>query len=155
MIIEIFLGALLTDLSKAFEWLSLPWPLIAKLNAQGFRIASLRLLQNCLSNHKERTNVNSDFSSCEEILFGVPQVSILGPLLFYIFLCDLFFIMNETNFASYSDDNTPDVVGNNIEDVIIKLQIHHWHFISGFMIIKWKLIQANAISFVAQMTKLT
>ena len=58
----------------------------------------------------------------KHVLFVVPQGSILGPLLFNIFLCDLFFIMNETDFASYADDNTPYVVGSNIEDVIIKLQ---------------------------------
>ena len=114
-------GALLTDLSKAFDCLSHDL-LIAKLNAYGFSIAALRLVQNYLSNRKQRTKINSDFSSWEEILFGVPQGSILGPLLFNIFLCDLFFIMNETDFASYADDNTPYVVGNNIEDVIIKLQ---------------------------------
>ena len=55
-----------------------------------------------------------------KFLFGVPQGSILGPL--SLFFCDLFFIINETDFASYADDNTPYVVGNNIEDVIIKLQ---------------------------------
>ena len=114
-------GDLLTDLSKAFVCLSHDL-LIAKLNAYGFSIAALRLVQNYLSNRKQRTKINSDFSSWEEILFGVPQGSILGPLLFNIFLCDLFFIMNETDFASYADDNTPYVVGNNIEDVIIKLQ---------------------------------
>ena len=114
-------GKLLTDLSKAFDCFSHDL-LIAKLNAYGFSIAALRLVQNYLSNRKQRTKINSDFSSWEEILFGVPQGSILGPLLFNIFLCDLFFIMNETDFASYADDNTPYVVGNNIEDVIIKLQ---------------------------------
>ena len=68
-------------------------------------------MQNYLSNRKQRTKINSDFSSWEEVLVGVhlgPYLaSILGPLLFNIFLCDLFFIMNETDFASYADDNTP------------------------------------------------
>ena len=115
-------GALLTDLSKAFDCLSHDL-LIAKLNAYGFSIVALRLVQNYLSNCKQRTKINSDFSSWEEILFGVPQGSILGPLSFNIVLCDFFFIVNETEFASYADDNTPYVVGNNIEDVIIKLQM--------------------------------
>ena len=97
-------GALQTDISKAFDCLS-HGLLIAKLNAYGFSIAALRLVQNYLSNRKQRTKINSDFSSWEEILFGVPQGSILGPLLFKNFLCDLFFIMNETDFASYTDDN--------------------------------------------------
>ena len=38
-------------------------------------------------------------------------------------MCDLFFIMNETDFASYTDDNTPYVVGSNIEEVVTKLRM--------------------------------
>ena len=50
------------------------------------------------------------------------QGSILGPLLFNIFLCDLFFIIDDIDFASYADDNTPYTIGNDMEDVIFKLQ---------------------------------
>ena len=106
-------------------------------------------MQNYLSNRKQRTKITSGFSSWEEILFGVPQRSTVGPLLFNIFLCDLFFIMSETDFASYADDNTPYVVGSNIEDVIIKLQNASLTLFQLFYDNQRKLTQTNAISFVA------
>ena len=72
-------GALLTDLSKAFD--GLPYDLlIAKLNAYAFSLPALRLVLSYLPNRKQRTKINSNFSSWEEILFGVPQGSILRPL---------------------------------------------------------------------------
>ena len=64
-------------------------------------------------------------------MFRVPQGSILGPLLFNIFLCDLFLIMENIDIASYADDNTPYTTGNSIEEVIQKLEnaaktLFHW-----------------------------
>ena len=114
-------GAILIDLSKAFEYLPHDL-LLAKLNAYGFSLPALRLVQNYLSNRKQRTKMNSGSGSWEEILLGLPQGSILGPLLFNIFLCDLFFIMNDVEFASYADHNTPFFVGDDLNDVILKMQ---------------------------------
>ena len=82
-------GALLTDLSKAFDCLDHEL-LIAKLNAYGFSLPALRLVHDYLSTKKQRTKVNKTYNSWLEIVFGVSQGSILGPLLFSIFLADLF-----------------------------------------------------------------
>ena len=64
--------------------------------------------------------LNSEYSSWEEIMFRVTQESILGPLLFNIFLCDLFLVMENVDIVSYTDDNTPYTTGNSIEEVIQK-----------------------------------
>ena len=54
------------------------------------------------------------------ILFVVPQGSILGLLLFNIFLCDLFLFLHDIPVANYADDNTPYCTGLKISDVLIK-----------------------------------
>ena len=77
-------GALLTDLSKAFDCLSHEL-IIAKLNAYELSLSALKLIQSYLSERKQRTKINQAYSSREEILFGVPQGSIFGPILFHIF----------------------------------------------------------------------
>ena len=77
-------GALLTDLSKAFDCL-LHDLLIAKLAAYGFD-GSLVFIQSYLSERQQSTKVNNAYSTCSDILNGVPQGSILAPLLFNIYI---------------------------------------------------------------------
>ena len=62
------------------------------------------------------------WSPREDTLFRVRQGSIIGTLLFNIFLFNLFFIMNETDFASYADDNTPYRTANTVGEVIQSLE---------------------------------
>ena len=99
-------GALLTDLSKAFDCISHDL-LIAKLYAYGFDMQAITLVHSYLSDRKQRVKVSNTFSSWSNIIYGVPQGSILGPLLFNIYICDLFLSYDVTDIANYADDNTP------------------------------------------------
>ena len=56
------------------------------------------------------------------IIFRVPQGSILGPPLFNIFLAGLFFIINDIDIANYADDNTPYVIADNTDGLIKSLE---------------------------------
>ena len=106
-------GALLTDLSKAFDCYSNDL-LIVKLHACGFDLMALKPIQSYLSNRKERTKINLNYTSRKEILFGVSQGSIIGPLLLNIFLCDLFWVISKTDFTSYAGENMHYISGDSI-----------------------------------------
>ena len=91
--------------------------LIAKLNAFGFDKKSLSFISAYLYNRKQKTKVGLKFSDFLNILFAVPQGSILRPILFIIFIADLFFSNNDIDFASYADDITPYVCEQNFSEV--------------------------------------
>ena len=86
-----FAGAVLMDLSKAFDTTNHNL-LVAKLHTYGFRNDSLKLLYSYLKNQWYRTKINHKFSSWKELSQGVPQGSVLRPLLFNICLNNLFFL---------------------------------------------------------------
>ena len=109
-------GALLTDLSKAFDCICHDL-LVAKLHAYGLSLPALKMIQAYVLNRKQRTKIGPSYSKWENITFGVPQGSILGPLLLNIFLCDLFMEQEDCCFTNYADDTTPYVVANNTADV--------------------------------------
>ena len=110
-------AALLADLSKAFYCIVHDF-LIAKLEAYGFSYESLKVIYNYLKDRKHRAKVNNSFSDFIDLLLRVLQGSILGPLWFNIYICDLFFFVEGDNVISYNDDATPYSNGKNVVTVL-------------------------------------
>ena len=92
---------------------------IIKLHAYGFDKTSAEDLKDYLSYRKLKTKINETFNSWTNILHGVPQGSILGPLIFNVFLCDLFLFKPNIDLVSYADDNTPFKMGGSSELEVI------------------------------------
>jgi len=128
-------GSILMDLSKAFDCIDHDL-LIAKLAAYGLNHQSLKLFKCYLSNRFQRTKIGSCCSSWLLILKGVPQGSILGPLLFNIFINDLLSIVNKTDICNFADDNTIYSCASSLEEVISNLKddlsdILSWFKVNG------------------------
>ena len=93
------------DLSKAFD--CLPHDLvIRKLQAYGLDDSAVNLIKDYLSNRTQCVQLGNSRSSLRELVKGAPQGSIMGPLIFNIFLNDIFKFVKHCDLANYADDNT-------------------------------------------------
>ena len=109
------------DLSKAYD--CLPHDLlVAKFEAHGIDKTGLSLIYDYLSNCKQRTKTNSSYSRWYNIVRGVPQGSILGPLLFNVFINDLFLFIERTNICNFADDNTIYSCQNDLKTILKDLR---------------------------------
>ena len=98
-ICPIFMG-----LSKASDTLN-HGLLIAKLSIWVWNRRS-EIHEDLFNNQKAKVTVNKTFSEWERITTGIPQGSIIGPLLFNIFLNDLCLFISNSSLSNYADDNT-------------------------------------------------
>ena len=81
------------------------------LRYQSIKKWSLNFLFSYLENRKQRVRLNNIYSEWIDILFGVSQGSILDPLLFKVFLCNLFLFHHDIPVANYADGNNPYCTG--------------------------------------------
>ena len=93
------------DLSKAFGCIPHDM-LIAKLSAYGLTGNASKYIYTYLKNRKQFVRVNNVCSDFKYIISGVPQGSIVGPILFNAFLNDFFFCIRKASVHNFADDNT-------------------------------------------------
>ena len=113
-------GVVMIDLKKAFDTVNHSI-LIRKLRLYGFNEHTLNWFENYLSNRKQMTCLNGYMSDKKTVTCGVPQGSLLGPLLFSLYVNDLPSIIKHSELSLYADDTCIFYSSKNAEDITEKL----------------------------------
>uniref|UniRef100_A0A3P9M519 Reverse transcriptase domain-containing protein n=1 Tax=Oryzias latipes TaxID=8090 RepID=A0A3P9M519_ORYLA len=105
------------DLKKAFDTIN-HCILIHKLDRYGIRGLVLDWIRSYLSNRKQFVKVDGACSQCLDIVCGVPQGSVLGPILFILYINDLFQVSNKLRLVLFADDTNLFCDGDDLQQLI-------------------------------------
>ena len=88
----------------------------------GFNKYSLAIILNYLKTRWQRVKINNSFSSWSELLSGVPQGSVLGPILFNLYINDFFFQIKRTHPCNFADDTSLNAFDLSLENLLRDLE---------------------------------
>ena len=80
------------------------------------------LIYSYLKRRKQSVRINNTYSSFQTILSGVPQGSVLGPILFNVYISDLFLFIKQATLYNYADDNTLACFSKTLPDLVRALE---------------------------------
>lgn len=126
------------DFSKAFDRMN-HRTLLLKLSAYGIRNNMLNLICNYLSDRVQCVSIESFQSAFKSVKHGVPQGSLLGPLLFNIYINDLIRIDKEVEYVMYADDTSLFLTGEDVNSLVGKAnlvlaKLHTWSIKNALLV---------------------
>ena len=113
-------GVLVWDLSSAFDTLDIDL-FLKKLSLYGADTLTTNWFRSFLTGRTQRVRVNDSISTPLELVSGVPQGSILGPIIFTLYTADMELWLNTSNLFNFADDTTTDNRGKNKEEIRTQL----------------------------------
>ena len=122
------------DIKKAFDSIN-HIILLQKLDNYGFRGHSQKFLQSYLQNRQQYTIINEKKSNTLPVHCGVPQGSVLGPLLFLLYINDIQYAIQDAKMRLFADDTSLLTFDKNIDNLMKKsqqnmLQIQNWFIVN-------------------------
>ena len=111
-----FIGTVFLDLSKAFDLVNHS-TLLNKLKSYNFSPASLQWFKSYLTNRHQKVCVSGKLSEAGHITSGVPQGSVLGPILFILYINDMPAELTNIFTDMFADDTSLTAIGKSYEEV--------------------------------------